>query len=164
MMIGGGLALLTVLAIVVVWSRRGQLPELDSAIHASQFAAWERVAPPDYNIEIEVTGLQPATYVVQVRDHKVVKATRNGTPLLQDRTKGTWSVPGMFDTMELDLANAHADPEKRLTTRSPRVTVRANFDPTWHYPEVYQRIQWGSVYEVEWRVTRFEVVADTATE
>lgn len=163
-MIGGGLALLTVLAIVVIWSRRGQLPEVDITIHARQFAAWERVAPPSYDIEIQVTGRQPATYVVQVRDHKVVLATRNETPLLQERTKGTWSVPGMFDTMEYDLANDQADPQKRLTKNSPRVTVRASFHPKWHYPDAYQRIQWGSHYEVQWNVTRFDVIEGIDTE
>ena len=163
-MIGGGLALLTVFAIVVIWSRRGQLPEVDSTIHARQFAAWERVAPPNYDIEIHVTGRQPATYVVQVRDYKVVLATRNETPLLQERTKGTWSVPGMFDTMESDLANSEAVAEKRLTKYSPRVTVRASFHPQWHFPDAYQRIQWGSQYEVQWKVTRFEVIEDTDSE
>jgi hypothetical protein len=76
---------------------------------------------------------------------------------------GTWSVPGMFDTIESDLQNSSADPKERITPHSPRVTARASFHPQWHYPERYQRIEWGSQNEVNWSVTHFEVLASTTS-
>ena len=145
---------------VTVWARRGRLPDVDRDIHAAEFRAWESVAPPNYDIETKVTGRQPALYVVQVRDEAVLSATRNGTPLQQRRTMGTWSVPGMFDTMESDLINEADDQNQRLMSNSPQVTVRAKFHPDWHYPEKYQRIEWGTQYEVEWEVTKFTIVDD----
>ena len=157
-MIGGGLALVAVFIGVSLWARQGRLPEVDVDLHAQEFAAWQRVAPTSYDIEIQVTGRQPALYAVRVRDHKVTTATRNGIPLVQRRTMGTWSVPGMFDTIESDLINEAGDRDDRLTRDSPRVIVRTRFHPKWHYPDAYQRIEWGSHYEVEWKVVKFTVV------
>jgi hypothetical protein len=157
-LVGTGLALVCVVAVFVIWSRRGSLPEINQQAFDDAFEAWQSVEPPSYDIETAVTSRQPAVYVVQVRDGKVVKATRNGVELKQIRTMGTWSVPGMFDTIQRDLRNTVADPNDRITPRSPRVTVRASFHPQWHYPQTYQRIQWGSPYEVAWSVARFEVI------
>ncbi len=158
--LGGGLVLCALLVVVAVWARRGRLPDVDLAIHTEEFSAWRVVAPQSYDIETEVSGRQPAIYRVRVRGGDVVSATRNGVDLRQRRTMGTWSVPGMFDTMESDLVNEADDQNDRLMHNSPRVTVRARFHPKWHYPESYQRIEWGSHYEVDWQVTKFVVVDD----
>ena len=158
MMIGGGLGLVVLLLVVTYWARRDKLPDVDRQVHRSMFTAWKKVAPPNYDIETKVTGRQPAIYSVKVRQGKVTTATRNGTPLQQQRTMGTWSVPGMFDTMESDLMNQSDAREERLMSNSPRVTVRAAFHPKWHFPEKYQRIEWGSQYEVEWQVMKFIII------
>ncbi len=161
-MIGGTLALVCVLAAIVIWFRSGRLPEINQQQLDDALAAWQSVAPPSYNIQTTVSGPQPGVYTVQVRDHKVVNADRNGAELKQKRTMGTWSVPGMFDTIESDLKNSAEDTTDRLTPESPRVTARATFHPQWHYPERYQRIQWGSQVEVNWSVTQFEVIESSA--
>lgn len=161
-MVGASLALICVLAVFVIWSRRGRLPEINQQALDEAFEAWQSVAPPSYDIETNVSGRQPAVYAVQVRDGNVTTATRNGAELKQIRTMGTWSVPGMFDTIERDLLNSAADAKDRITPQSPRVTVRGRFHPQWHYPQTYQRIEWGSPYEVTWSVTRFEVIDGSA--
>ena len=157
-MVGAGLALICVLVVFVIWSRRGRLPDINPQALDDAFEEWQSVAPSSYDVQTSVSGRQPAVYAVQVRDGKIVAATRNGAELKQIRTMGTWSVPGMFDTIERDLRNSAVDPNDRITPQSPRVTVRASFHPRWHYPQTYQRIEWGSPYEVAWSVTRFELI------
>ena len=149
--------MVAVLAALAMWLPRNRLPELSTEEFETEMTAWFDMEPADYEIVTHVTGRQPATYEVHVRDGEVVLATRNGAPLTQLRTMGTWSVPGMFGTMERDVANLMAHQDGTAGPRTPRVLLRAEFDPQWHYPAQYQRVEWGNPYEVTWQVTRFDV-------
>lgn len=111
---------------------------------------------PDYDIEVAVAGTQPATYEVRVRDGQAIEAFRNGKPLNQRRTFGTWSVPGMFSTMSRDVEAVERRERGEADPSTPRLTLRAEFDPKYGYPKRYQRIEWGSPVEVTWQVTHFE--------
>jgi hypothetical protein len=103
---------------------------------------------------VEVTGSQPGAYRVLVADGEAQEAFRNGQPLQQHRTFETWSVPGMFSTIEADLTRQQG---KASAGVSPaRMTLRAEFDPEFGYPRKYRRIEWGQGIEVHWEVEKFE--------
>jgi hypothetical protein len=121
------------------------MPELDRARFVEAQQQWQGHALNDYVIVTHVTGLQAATYQVDVRQGEVVEASRDDQPLADVRTWGTWSVPGMFTTIERDLANKSAD-----------LHLRAEFDSQWGFPRRYLRLDWRSGYEVTWNVTLFE--------
>lgn len=154
------LALLSVAAVVVVNARRQALPELTPSRFDDAWARWQSQAPPDYDIEVVVAGRQPATYAVQVRQGQVQQATRNGNPLQQPRTWGTWSVPGMFGTIETDLRNQNEITPLPADTHRPQLILRAEFAPKWGYPARYQRLELVTQNEVSWQVTRFTIPQD----
>lgn len=155
--LGSAIGLLGAVAILVVlsWNRPTELTR--SEFDAAQ-QRWRAAAIDDYDIEIMVTGIRAATYRVQVRGGNPASATIDGRALKNRRTFGTWSVPGMFNTIESDVEHV----ERRLTEadpRSARLTLFATFDELHGYPKKYHRIEWGeagSDSEVTWEVTVFE--------
>ena len=137
-----------------------RLPQLTREEFDRAMALWESVSPENYDIEINVEGRQPAVYRVEVRGGHVRSATRNGNPLRQQRTMGTWSVPGMFGTIEQDVIAVEQVESGSADRYTPRLLLRAKFDPKWGklgIPTHYHRIQWGSHTEVRWEVTHFEI-------
>lgn len=143
---------------VVVFFGRGALPELNRVRFEEAQNRWEKTAPESYNIEIEVAGNQAAHYRVEVRNGEVVSANRNGRPLRQRRTQGTWSVSGMFGTLSSDVENLEKVASGKADANTPRLRLRAFFHAEYGYPELYQRIQEKPDSEVSWKVTRFEVI------
>lgn len=128
-------------------------PELTEAAFDQAWQRWQAHEVKNYEIEIRVTGAQAATYRVVVEAGEATAAFRNGAPLGQRRTFETWSVPGMFSTIEADVARLF-HPAKGSSPA--RLTLRAQFDPDLGYPQHYQRIEWGQSSEVTWDVVRFE--------
>ena len=174
-------ALLVVLALASGLAMlRSVLGERVPALTRTEFAVawqrWEQAAPANYTIEIEVSGRQAAVYRVEVRAGEVISASHNGTPLPNRRTWFTWSVPGMFETMEGDLrviegaaSNAAAPqgtgpvsgPATGNAANSPsRLTLRAEFDPRYGFPSRYQRFEWGAKVDAQWRVREFVPVLE----
>lgn len=130
-----------------------RLPLLDQSTFLAAREAWIEQRPSDYRITTEVTGRQPATYTVEVRGGQALNAMRNGQPLQDTRTFKTWTVDGMFGTMEYDVdRNAEA-------AASPPLYLGARFDPVWQFPAEYLRIEWGTSFEVAWRVTEFTLLS-----
>ena len=137
-----------------------RLPELTREEFDRSMALWDAVSPENYDIEVQVEGRQPAIYRVEVRSGHVRTATRNGNPLRQRRTMGTWSVPGMYGTIERDLVAVERVESGKADRYTPRLLLRAKFDDKWGklgIPTHYHRIQWGSHTEVRWEVTHFEI-------
>lgn len=149
----GGL-LLVALAIIALLAFRGgrtSLPPLSQeSLHTAE-QRWRERKVRNYSIEIEVTGAQPATYQVEVRDGEAISAQRNGRPLTQSRVFETWSVPGMFETLASDVARLE-DP-----TGHGRIIARCLFDETYGYPARYDRQELDHGLHVAWEVTKFEV-------
>jgi hypothetical protein len=151
-----GMAIGVACTIVVLRSlNRDPTPELTPAIFHDQHARAKAAAPADYDVEVRVTGSQPATYRVQVRGGQAQAAWRNGQPLTSRRTFGTWSIPGMLSTISRDIDVIERRAAGKADPLLPRLTLRAQFDPTYHYPAKYRRIEWGSPVEVAWEVTAF---------
>lgn len=121
---------------------------------------WKAHKILNYDIEVKVTGPNASVYRVEVRDGDAIAAWRNGQPLKQHRTFGTWSIPGMFSTISRDveaLEQAAKDGQQRP------LILRAAFHPEHGYPEHYRRIDNGSrkgsdSITVTWDVTEFRVV------
>jgi hypothetical protein len=156
----GALTGLAVLVTVLVMQNRGRLPRLEPSDFYDAQLRWERAGVTDYNMTVLVTGRQAAEYYVEVRRGEPRHATRNGEPLRQQRTWGTWSVPGMFGTMQSDVTNLERQQAGRADPATPQLLLRAVFDPQRGYPRRYLRTElrkWGTNDEVSWEAT-LEVV------
>ena len=149
---------LVVVFAVVALRGRGTLPEISANEVNAAREKWNRAAIPDYDITIVVRSRDLATYRVKVRNDIVEAAYRNDQPLRQERTLGTWSVPGMFETIELDIRAIDLHREGKAEPGMPQLLLRGGFDDTLGYPKRYQRTEmrkFGSNSEVSWEVTDF---------
>lgn len=150
-----GLALLGIWLLIF----RQTVPALSVVRMQVAQTRWAQVGPRNYYIRVRVSGRQAALYEVEVRDGEVVRALRNEKPLKQQRTLGTWSVPGMFATIQLDL-DALARATQQSTQRAGWLTLRAEFHPEYGYPQKYHRIDTSANTgnpEVYWEVEAFEI-------
>lgn len=158
--VGGGVFGLVVMTIVLrVSSSDSGTPALVMADWELARNRWSAGAVENYDVEVAVTGRQAATYSVQVRNGKVVNATRNGNVLPQQRTWTTWTVEGMFETIGRDLDSVQRHETGRAEPNTPRLQLRAVFDPQLGYPQRYLRtemVRFGANPEVSWKVLRFE--------
>jgi hypothetical protein len=111
---------------------------------------WHDAGPGSYDLVVRVTGPQEATYAVEVRGGEVLRATRNDYPLTQRRTFDTWTVPGMFATIEEDIKNMEKVAEGTAEPQTPHVTVRGAFDPQYGYPAWYHRIESTEQQQGSW--------------
>jgi hypothetical protein len=143
--------------IVLAMIRANRLPKVTDESFEQAQQRWRQHGPADYDLEVKVSGPQPATYRVEVRQGEVLSATRNGFRLTQRRTFDTWSVPGMFATMRRDVENVQQVAAGKADANTPRLTLFAEFHPEYGYPRTYHRIQWGTDMEVSWEVTEFTV-------
>lgn len=131
----------------------GHLTELTATRFAAAKDKWHSQKLPNYRIEITVQGRQPGRYWTEVRDGQVVVAKFNNNALTNTRTMSTWTVDGMFRTIDYDVQS-----QLQRSPQAPELTLRANFDAEFGYPKKYQRIQWGSLNELTWEVSKFEVL------
>jgi len=139
------------------WQGRGQrLPRLTPDAFRQAKSLWERQEINNYRVVVEVSGRQAARYEVQVKDGVAVRVLHNGQPLSLSRLIATWSVPGMFGTIQSDL--------DRLPRRK-NLTLWARFHPVYGYPESYRRLETvvrGESSAASWRVVEFEIRPSTA--
>ncbi|MBM3999725.1 MAG: hypothetical protein FJ297_09340 [Planctomycetes bacterium] len=135
---------------------------LDRPGFEAAVARWRSRAPADYDIRIDVTGRQAASYRVEVRDGEPIAAYRNDHPLPQRRSWMTWTVPGIFGTVESDLRQLES--AERGEPGIPGLSVLVLFDPRYGIPTRYVRAESASGSpnpEVTWEVTRFSIPGST---
>jgi hypothetical protein len=159
-LLGIAAGLLGLLAVVILRHQQ-DLPKLSPDQFYEAKARWSKNAPPSYNIEITVTGRQAAVYYAEVRDGEAFAAMRNGEVLSRVRVVDTWTVPGMFTTIQSDVSNLEKHLAGTADRNTPQVLLRAYFDKRLGTPLRYHRTelrQWGPNDEVMWDVTRFEIV------
>ena len=138
--------------------RAQAMPVLERERFDQAWEQWQQTGPESYRICIKVEGRQPAEYSCTVHNREVVLATRNERPLTQVRTMGTWSVPGMFDTIEYDV---RAIAGEDMTAQQKAVTdliVRCKFDPEYGYPAEYLRSDFAMKTTTHWEVTEFRIL------
>lgn len=146
---------------IVILRHQQTLPKLTPDRFFEAKTRWEENAPPSYNIRVAVTGRQAAVYYAEVRDREVFAATRDGEVLSRLRTVDTWTVPGMFATIQSDVANLQKHLAGTADQNTPQVLLRGYFDEQIGVPLRYHRTElrkWGPNSEVMWEVTQFEVV------
>lgn len=167
--------------VLVFWllSLRNPLPPLSAEdFHAAQ-QRWRENGPAHYDIEVQVSGRQPAVFLVKVRHGEPIAAYRNGQQLPQRRTWETWTVPGMFGTLESDFRHVAMVEKGTSGPSTPRLALSGEFHPHYGYPQVYRRLTLGegseesmahrirdnaslitaNSSEVAWRVTKFTLRA-----
>ncbi len=150
------ISLLVLASISITWMiviRQQRIPELTRENFDAARVKWDATNIDDYAIETIVVGMQPATYRAEVRNGEILAAQRNGYALKDQRTLGTWSVPGMFRTIEHDLLNFERDEAEGKSTRE--LHLRAEFDPELGIPRRYLRVEWSSGAQVSWDVAEF---------
>ncbi len=131
-----------------------RIPELTAAELADAKKRWQDRGPTDYDIDIELRGAQPGIVHTEVR-HRVVTATTRDGRVPPQWTWDTWSIPGMFETLDKDMEIGE-DPQKEISAApGTKWRLRAEFDSEVGYPRRYHRLVTGGP-EVYWRVTRFD--------
>jgi hypothetical protein len=151
--IGVGLGVAAVVAVVML---RDPIPPLTRTAYETAFARWREKNPQDYDMHVVFTGAQVGDYDVEVRGGAVTRLLRDGQPLVnRGTTWQNWSVPGMFEILQTDLARL--DVPRR---NADDFRISAEFDAEWGYPARYRQIQLGGARQTsEWHVTRFVIRA-----
>ena len=152
MLLGGAVTMA-----ILRWRLADPTPALTEERFQAARQQWAEHAPQDYDVEVVVQGPQPGTYRVSVRGGESIAASRNGKSLMQRRTFGTWSVPGMFGTIGRDLEQIERRRSGDADRLTPDLTLRASFDSVFGYPRHYLRMESGSTQDVSWEVTKFDV-------
>lgn len=150
---------------MVVLRNQQTLPKLTPDRFYEAKARWEENAPANYNIEVAVTGRQAAVYYAEVRDGEVFAATRDGEVLSRLRTVDTWTVPGMFGTIQSDVVSLEKHRSGTASQNTPQVLLRGYFDEQTGVPLRYHRTElrkWGPNAEVMWEVRQFAILPATA--
>ncbi|MDX1962234.1 MAG: DUF6174 domain-containing protein [Pirellulales bacterium] len=143
--------------------RPPRLPELTRAQLNQARQLWETRNPAAYTLELTVTGTQAGEYQTRVAGGKPVSVTRNGQELRR-HTWEYWTVGGLLRVIDDELS-AFAPPavppphnaDKDLDQPAANIVMRATFDPQWGFPAQYQRTDWSTGREIQWRVTKFAV-------
>jgi len=157
----GVVAGIVALLAVVVSRHQQSLPKLTPERFYEAKARWEERSPSSYDIQVVVSGRQAAVYYAEVRDGEVFAATRDGEVLSRLRTVDTWTVPGMFTTIQSDVVNVERHLAGTADQNTPQVLLRGYFDEQTGLPLRYHRTElrkWGPNVEVMWEVTKFEIV------
>ena len=158
-LMGAGVAFVVVILAMAVFNRQDS-PAVTASTLSAASRLWDATGPDDYDLEVKLTTRQTELHRVEVRGGEVRAYSRNGRPMTRRRTFGTWSVPGMFSTIERDVANVKRFEEGSAEQNCPKLTLWGTFDADYGYPKKYHRIEWGSDVEVSWEVTQFKVVSE----
>lgn len=133
--------------------RAGQTPTISRVDFEAARALWAESKPANYEITVEVKGMQPGVYEVGVENHVATSASFDGRDLKRQRTFGTWAATGMFETLSRDFETNDAQ---------NYLLLKGEFDPTYGYPTKYERIEMrtGAHDALQWEVTKFQVNDD----
>ena len=153
----GLLGMVAVLTVVVFWSRE-KLPILTQADYDAALARWDRNKPSDYDLDLELHGNRAGQIHVEVRGGEVMHMTRDGVEPRQKRTWDYWSVPGQLDTIGQELEMSKTPAISFGAPGAAQVMMWAEFDAKYGYPRHYRRVVLGADFEVDWIVTRFDVL------
>ena len=137
-----------------------RLPELTpDSLHAAQ-VRWEKSGPSSYRMAVETDSdrMEPSKYEVTVKAKEIVKLERNGSLLKPDAGNSSYTVEGLFHTMdqEIDLAT-----KPQLLGAPPGYSSypMASFDPENGRLLRFQRSVGGTKNSIEIKVTNFEVLS-----
>ena len=143
-----GLVAISIVVGGVMFLRSSRLPLMSRTEFEAARALWDESNLSDYSITVQVKGMQPGIYEVGVENGIASSAKFDGRNLKRQRTFGTWSVTGMFDTLSRDL---------ETNDKHDYLMLRAEFDPNFGFPTKYERIEMrtGVHDALQWEVTTF---------
>lgn len=158
LLVGALLGLVLPVLVISLFRSGHQLPALTPERLEAARAAWQAHGPDSYEMEIRIAGRRPGTVRITVLDGEPVAMTRDGVTPKRRASWDAWTVPGMFDTLELELADA--DHPERGFGASPqaRVVELARFDDRTGCPLEYQRYILGTPLDMSWQVTEFKAL------
>src|SRR5215207_5505203 len=110
---------------------------------------WQEHGPVSYDMDIELRGAQPGRVQVNVRNRVAMAETRDGR-VPQEHTWETWTVPGMFKTLETDMEIAENPEQAIQAAPGTKWQLRCEFDSKLGIPRRYHRLASGGP-EVYWR-------------
>lgn len=144
--------------VAAVWLLRDPMPRVSAESLEAAIRRWDEAGPGSYRLQVELSGSQQGAIHIEVHDEQVVAMTRDGVAPSQRRTWDYWSVPSQLEMIAQDLDSAE-DPEAAFGVSSrSQVVMKADFDPRFGYPRVYQRAILGTGSELRWEITSFEVL------
>jgi len=145
--LGVGVAI-GVLAMVL---RGEQLPQVTFETLNAAAERWTKNGPKDYDLDLELSGVNPGVAHIEVRGGEVTAMMHNGRPTAP-HIWDNWSVPGLLGIIRRDLEECMAPKPGDPTAPVPR----AEFDPKYGDPVRYHRVtQTGA--DAKWHVTVFVV-------
>lgn len=160
-LIGCGVGLFGV-AVLAIWLLRDTIPPLSREAFDAARARWNERGPTNYDFSVVFSGGQPGSYDVEVRGGEVTRLVLDGEPLRRTDSWKSWTVPGMFDLMAMDLALIE-DAARGVAERGSELRVSAEFDEQLGYPRRYRRIVLGIQQPTsEWEFTGFTSRPDEA--
>ncbi len=135
-------------ALILVFRAPGETLTQDNLDTAR--ARWAQGGPGSYDMEIVVTGAQDNTHRVEVRDRAVASMKTGGVEVASRSARASWTVEGMFDTLQRELENigaVHGEAE---------VVLRVVYDARLGYPRQFLRHVAGQKNSIEWEVRSFD--------
>ena len=135
-------------ALVLIFRAPGETLSQDN-LQAARIR-WEKSGPKNYDMEIVLTGVQDNTHRIEVRERKVVRMETGGVEVASKSSRASWSVEGMFTTLERELENVGA------VHGASEVVLRVVYDVRLGYPKRFLRHVAGQKNSIEWEVRSFD--------
>ena len=131
---------------------------VDEVILANAEQKWQQANIKDYDLEIQISERQQRRYRIQIRNSKITALWRNDRPVKEPHQYRAWTIPGMFQTLRTDVEKPLSDMNSADATALNNLTIRAEFHPTYGFPQRYIRIehrQQGNNPEISWKIISF---------
>jgi hypothetical protein len=147
-LLGAAMALVAVLIGLKLFFGDDTPPLTENAFDTA-LQKWQAEGPTNYDLDVEIGGAQPGVVHVEVRDGKVINATRDGRPL-DERNFDVWSIAGQFEELEREFEFAENPQREMQAPPGARVWLSCEFDPNYGYPLRFYRHATGGAPEVYW--------------
>src|SRR6187399_1111158 len=114
---------------------------------------WVASRTSNYRMVIETTSdrMEPSRYEITVRGKDIVKLERNGSPLQPEAGGSSYSVEGLFHTMDQEI-DLKANPQRLGAPPGYASYPMATFDPTTGRLLHFQRSVGGTKNSLEIKV------------
>lgn len=156
-MAGGLFAIVAVVVTYAVFNRE-TASQVTAELVQQASDRWDTHGPQNYDLEVALTKRRVERHRVEVRRGEVVRYTLDDHEMTRRRSFDTWSVPGMFGTIEADVENVRLVETGEAQAYTPRLSLWGTFDEEFGIPRRYRRVQWGADFEVSWDVVEFKII------
>jgi hypothetical protein len=122
-------------------------------------AQWEKTGPASYRMVVETSGdrMEKSKYEVTVKSKSVVKLVRNGTLLQPEAGDNSYTVEGLFRTMDQEI-DLKGKPQLLGAPPGYASYPMASFDRATGRLLRFQRSVGGTKNNIEINVREFEIL------